>query len=303
MDWSVKPWRAAGALLILVAALSRPAWADPPAAAELEHSRAELSAILERQRALENRAIQAHVEEEQLGGAVQELKRRSPLLPEALHRLRLDRALRQLRDRLLELQSLHREQQGLRADEERIRERIHALLRAQANERLTEAERLYRAGRELQAEAAYGQSLELMEESERIVRPAIPSLPPQSPPFDPELTGQENPAELFQISVLLQHQAEELVQESTYLERIAGRLRSDLEWERRAARFQGIRERGAGGQPKPGPIEPELVLAGRLAEIERRIESNDAAIRQLRARAEEVSRLAGADSSTSRSAP
>jgi hypothetical protein len=264
---------------------------------ELEQARSELTRIQAQQKTLEIRATEIRTEEERLDALVQALKQKPTSLPDALGKLRLDRALRQLRDRLLELQQLHREQQRLNSSEDQTRERIGKMLRLQADERLTDAERLFKAGGEGEADILYRQSLGLMEESERIAHAPIPPMIAESHQFDPELTGSENPPELLQMSVLMRHEAEEIEQESKYLDQIAQRIQADLVFEKRAARFQGVRGRESGSERElQQAADREIVLEGQLTDLLNRINQNRTRRRHFLTRAEEMEKMAAGKS-------
>lgn len=273
--------------------------AEPaPAANTLEQARAELTRIQERRQAREARAADILTDEQRLDVLVRRLKAQPPGLSDALRKLRLDRALRQLRDRLVELQSVRREQQELFERERAAREQVGALLRIEANRQLADAEQAFQAGREPEANALYHQSLELMQESERITHAPVPTVGRERYEFNPELTGSEEPAELVQISVLLRHEAEELEQGLKALHQQARQVQTDLEFERRAARFQDIRDRDAdaavlerGGGPRAAPTR-EAELERQLTEIRNQISHDHARMRYLLDRVKELEALA-----------
>jgi len=293
--------RAALLLLLLCATAGELRAGEPPpvltgASNDLARAGAELAQIRERQQALEARAAAIQLDERRLDAQVRELKQRPSALPESLQRLRLDRALRRLRDRLVELQAVRREQRQLDDSERARREQLGTLLRAEANRRLAEAEHAFTAGREEEANALYRQSLALMQESERAAHPSAPSMPAMAPDryeFDPELTGREEAAELVQISVLLRHEAEELDQELTALRQRAQQLQSDLAFERRAARFQGIRDRETETSVEPQPaVTREAELERQLTELRNQISRDHARMRHFLERAKELETLA-----------
>lgn len=261
---------------------------------ELEQARAALARIQTQQRALEARAAGLLVQEQRLDELVGQLKQQPSGLSESLQRFRLDRALRQLRDRLVELQTVHREQRQLNENELKIRGQIAERLRVEANQLLAEAERAFKAGREQEANALYRQSLERMYESERIVHAPAPQVVGGLYNFDPVLTGSEAPEELIQISVLLRHEAEEIGQELKSLDQLVLRIQSDLAFERRAARFQGIRERGSEETdtepPRAAGREAELV--GQLEAVQSRISEDRIRLRHFLDRAQELEELA-----------
>lgn len=264
----------------------------PNTSNDLDQARVELARIQARQQALDVRAAEIRIDEQRLDTLVQQLKQPPSGLPESLQKLRLDRALRQLRDRLVELQAVRREQRQLDDREKERREQLGTLLRAQANRGLADAERAFTEGREQEANALYHRALAFMQESERMAHP----LPPPARDvydFNPELTGSEEPAELIQLSVLLRHEAEELNLGLTALRQRARQLQTDLAFERRAARFQGIRDRGAEATVEPRPtVTPEAGLERQLTEVRNQISQDQARIRHLLERVKELETLA-----------
>jgi len=289
MIWSVLM------LVMLCPAAGRLNAAEPSAAVnELELSRAELARIQTQQRALEARAAGLLVQEQQLGALVAQLKQQPSGLSESLQRFRLDRALRQLRDKLVELQAVHREQRQLNDDEMKIRGQVAERLRVEANQLLAEAEQAFITGQEQEANTRYRRSLELMQESERQVHAPAPPVVSSLHNFDPVLTGMETPDELVQISVLLRHEAEEIGQELKSLDQLDQRIQADLAFERRAARFQGIRERGTEEtetQP-PRPAGREAELEGQFEEVQSRISEDRIRVHHFLDRARELEALA-----------
>jgi len=298
MIWSVLM------LVMLCPAAGRLNAAEPSAAVnELELSRAELARIQTQQRALEARAAGLLVQEQQLGALVAQLKQQPSGLSESLQRFRLDRALRQLRDKLVELQAVHREQRQLNDDEMKIRGQVAERLRVEANQLLAEAEQAFITGQEQEANTRYRRSLELMQESERQVHAPAPPVVSSLHNFDPVLTGMETPDvltgtetpdELVQISVLLRHEAEEIGQELKSLDQLDQRIQADLAFERRAARFQGIRERGTEEtetQP-PRPAGREAELEGQLEAVQSRISEDRIRVHHFLDRARELEALA-----------
>jgi hypothetical protein len=260
---------------------------------DLEQARTALAQIQAKQRTLGAREADILIDERRLNALVQQLKQESSGLPESLQKVRLDRALRQLRDRLVELQALRRQQQESSDDEAAARERIAELLRLEANRCLADAERAFKEGQEEEANGLYQRSLKLMRESEQMTRTPIPPMLPDLHDFDPRLTGAESSDELIQISVLMRHEAEEIEQELKSLDQLARRIQTDLDFERRAARFQGIRERetetSAG---TPGGATRETELQNRLTEIQARIIRDRARHRYYLQRADELDSLA-----------
>ncbi len=284
-------------LLTLCAAAGRLDAAEPTAPSDtLEQGRAELTRIQARQQALEARVADIRADEQRLDVLVRQLKLQPPGLSDAFLKLRLDRALRQLRDRLVELQAVRREQRELTEHERSTRERVGALLRVEANRRLADAEHAFTTGREEEANALYRQSLALMQESERVAHPSVPPVPTMVRDryeFDPELTGAEEPAELVQIGVLLRHEAEELDQGLKALHQRAQQIQTDLAFERRAARFQGIRERDAEAAVEPQPaVTREAELERQLTEVRNQISHDDVQRRHFLGRAKELEALA-----------
>ncbi|MBI3596831.1 MAG: hypothetical protein HY203_06730 [Nitrospirae bacterium] len=261
---------------------------------DLEQARSELAEIQEKQKALEAHVAEAHADEVRLEKLIQELKQNQPGLTQPLQELRLDRAMRQLRDRLLEIQELRREQQRLKDKENRSRERIRNALRQSADERLKEAERLFKAGQEQQANILYQQALGLMEEYQHLSEAVIPPIVYDTPAFDPPITGRESADELHQFSVLLRHEAEEASQELKYLEQAAQRVQSDLAFEERSLRFQGIRERETepGTGPSTSVTDREAALNRQLTGILKRIKEKRARIQHFLERADELEKLA-----------
>jgi hypothetical protein len=277
--------------------------AEPAASAgTLEEARSELSRIQARQQAQEARVADILADEQRLGELVRQLKAQPPGLSDALRTLRLDRTLRQLRDRLVELQAIRREQRDLTEQERIAREQVGALLRVEAGRRLADAEQAYTSGREPEANTLYRQSLELMQEGERITHAPVTTTGRQRYEFNPELTGSEEPAELAQISVLLRHEAEELEQGLKTLHQQAQQIQADLAFERRAARFQSIRNRdedgtggeGAGGLNGEAQAAPtrERELERQLAAIRDQISHDHARMRYLQDRAKELDAIA-----------
>jgi len=289
MIWSVLM------LVMLCPAAGRLNAAEPSATVnELEQARAELARIQTQQRALEARAAGLLVQEQQLGALVAQLKQPPSGLSESLQRFRLDRALRQLRDRLVELQAVHREQRQLNDNEIKIRGLVAERLRVEANQLLAEAEQAFKTGREQEANSLYRKSLESMQESERMVHAPAPPVVSSLYKFDPVLTGTETPDELVQISVLLRHEAEEIGQELKSLDQLVQRIQADLAFERRAARFQGIRERGTEEtetQP-PRPAGREAELEGQLEAVQSRISEDRIRVHHFLDRAQELEALA-----------
>jgi hypothetical protein len=282
-------------LVLLCPAADRLNAAEPsPAVNELEQARAALARIQTQQRALEARAAGLLVQEQQLGALVGQLKQQPSGLSESLQQFRLDRALRQLRDRLVELQTVHREQRQLNENELKIRGQIAERLRVEANQLLAEAEHAFKAGQEQEANALYRRSLERMYESERMAHAPAPPVIGSSHNFDPVLTGTEAPEELVQISVLLRHEAEEIEQELKSLDQLVQRIQADLVFERRAARFQGIRERSSEEtdteQPRAAGRETEL--EGQLEAVQTRITEDRMRLRHFLDRAQELEGLA-----------
>jgi len=261
---------------------------------ELEQARAELARIQTQQRALEARAAGLLVQEQQLGALVGQLKQQPSGLSESLQRFRLDRALRQLRDRLVELQTVHQEQRQLNENELKIRGQIAERLRVEANQLLAEAEHAFKTGQEQEANALYRRSLERMYESERLAHAPAPPVVGSLHNFDPVLTGTEAPEELVQISVLLRHEAEEIEQELNSLDQLVQRIQADLAFERRAARFQGIRERGSEETDTelPRAVGREAELEGQLEAVQSRISDDRTRLRHFLDRAQELEELA-----------
>jgi len=286
-------------LLLLSASSSQLDAAEPAASAgTLEQARAELTRIQARRQAQEARAADILADEQRLDALVRQLKAQPPGLSDAVRTLRLDRALRQLRDRLVELQAVRREQQELSEQERTAREQVGALLRAEANRRLADAEQAFKAGREPEANTLYHQSLELMQDSERITHAPVPTTDRVRYEFNPELTGSEEPAELVQISVLLRHEAEALDQDLKALHQQARQVQTDLAFERRAARFQSIRDRDAdatgierGGEPQAAPTR-EGDLERQLTAIRNQISHDHERMRHVLERARELETLA-----------
>jgi hypothetical protein len=282
-------------LVALCSAAGRLNAAEPSAAVnELEQARAALARIQTQQRELEARAAGLLVQEQRLDALVGQLKQPPSGLSESLQRFRLDRALRQLRDKLVELQAVHREQRQLNDNEMNIRGQVAERLRVEANQLLAEAEQAFKTGQEQEANSLYRKSLELMQESERMVHAPAPPVVSSLHNFDPVLTGTEAPDELVQISVLLRHEAEEIEQELHSLDHLVQRIQADLAFERRAARFQGIRERGTEGtEPEPPrPAGREDELEGQLEEVQSRIVEDRIRLRHFLDRARELEALA-----------
>jgi hypothetical protein len=282
-------------LVMLCPAAGRLNAAEPSSTAnELEQARAALARIQTQQRALEARAAGLLVQEQELGAQVAKLKQQPSGLPESLQRFRLDRALRQLRDRLVELQTVHREQRQLNENEMRIRGQVAERLRVEANQLLAEAEQAFKTGQEQEANSRYHRSLELMQESERLAHAPAPPVVSSLHNFDPVLTGTESPDELVQISVLLRHEAEEIEQELKSLDQHIQQIQADLAFERRAARFQGIRDRGvdATDSEPPQPAGREAELEGQVGEMQRRISEDRIHLHHFLDRAQELEALA-----------
>ncbi|HXZ26101.1 MAG TPA: hypothetical protein VEI24_07775 [Nitrospiria bacterium] len=285
--------RAALLTLALLPGIAQAAGEPIATVNDLDQARTALAQIQAKQRALGAREAEILVEEQRLDALVRQLKQESSGLTESLRKVRLDRALRQLRDQLIELQAVRREQQESNDGETAVRGRIAELLRVEANRCLSDAERAFKAGREEEANGLYRRSLTLMRESEQMTRAPIPPMLPDRHDFDPRLTGAESPDELIQISVLMRHEAEEIEQELNTLDQLDRRVRADLDFERRAVRFQGVRERETETASKPPTAASgETALQNRLAEIQARIVRDRARLRYYLQRADELDSLA-----------
>ncbi len=264
---------------------------EPNAAGvELESARAELARIEQQQADLTVRIAAADAEQTRLGRSVTELKQNRAGLPQVLLNVRLERALRSLRDRLLESQELRRRQQRLIGQANVARGRVRAALRAGAQDALAEAERLFRAGREAEADGMYRQALDRLEEEQRLASPAPqPEVEPE--PFEPAVTGREGPAELRALAAVLRHEAAGEQQQLERAEQTAAQRRADLELEQRASRFQGIRGRDAAAAAVPD-VGREADLGRELEALLRRADTKRGQIRHLLNRAAELERAA-----------
>jgi uncharacterized protein YhaN len=285
--------RAALLALVLWPGITLAAGEPPSTVNDLYRARTSLAQIQAKQRALGEREAEILVDEQRLDALVQQLKQQPSGLPESLQKVRLDRALRQLRDRLVELQEVRRLQRESNNGEVAARGRIVELLHDEANRCLADAEQAFKAGREEEANGLYRRSLELMRESEQMAHTPIQPMLPELHEFDPKLTGSEPPDELVQISVLMRHEAEEIEQELTFLDQQASRIRTDLDFEQRAARFQGVRARETeSAAVQPDAVSRETELQKQLAEIEARIVRDRVKLRHYLQRADELESLA-----------
>lgn len=213
---------------------------------------------------------------ELLSQEIKRLKEEARSQENLLLEIRVEAALKELRDLLLHLKELQQMEETFRKDIITKKIALRASLEQEIERLLQRAEGEFKKGKEKEADLLYKEALGFMEEYQTLsTDEPSPLERAPLPTLDIPLTGRESPEKLRELATLFSHDVEVINREKAQLMQELGRLQGGHTLRKNLLRFQGITEREDPASPVTREkAEEELkVLEGKITQIGQQIDS------------------------------